>query len=499
MMTLQEAVSRVESLEEALSALSHAMGVLSVDGETVAPKRSVTGRARTMGYLSGLYYEQVAAPDLKEALQTILNAAAADPVSRRKAEVLWDDLEDTLILPKDEYVAFQTLLSEAGDAWHDAKEKSDYPLFAPYLEKLLAFQRHYAALKDSTRSAYDVLLDGYEKGMCMDTLDPFFALLQEKLTPVIQAVAEHPLPEPAFLRAIYPIERQRVFSDRVMELMGIDRACCAIGETEHPFTDGNNKWDVRITTHYFEDNAFDSLYSVVHEGGHAIYEMGVDDAYQFTTLAGGSCMSIHESQSRFYENLIGRSLPFCRALLPVMRDVFPEQLRGVTPEALYEAVNLSKPSLIRTMADELTYPMHIMIRYELEKRMLSGEVKVAELPALWNEYYRRYLGVTPACDREGVLQDSHWSGGAFGYFPSYALGSAYGVQMLENMERDVDVWGHVEKGDLSPVTQWLRERIHRHGQMLKPRELLQNALCGPFDPQKYVDYLTRKFTALYRL
>jgi carboxypeptidase Taq len=311
--------------------------------------------------------------------------------------------------------------------------------------------------------------------------------------------AARPQPRTDFLHRTYPVERQRAFSGRVMALMGLDRGRCGIAETEHPFTDGSNKWDVRITTHYHEDDLASSLYSVVHEGGHALYEMGVDDALQFTVLGGGSTMGIHESQSRFYENLIGRSEPFCRALFPIAAELFPEQLADVTEEEFYRAVNQSSPSLIRTEADELTYPMHILVRYEMERRMIGGEVSVKELPALWRELYREYLGVEVPSDREGILQDSHWSGGAFGYFPSYALGSAYGVQMLEAMEREVSVWDAVAAGDLSPVTAWLRERIHRHGKLLRPAELLRSAGVDPFRPECYTDYLKRKFTAIYGL
>ncbi len=284
-----------------------------------------------------------------------------------------------------------------------------------------------------------------------------------------------------------------------MQMMGIPRDRCGIAETEHPFTTNFNKWDVRITTNYAEMDVADSMYSVIHEGGHALYELGTADEIQFTTLASGASMGLQDSQCRFYENIIGRSLPFCRALLPLMQEVFPAQMKGVTAEMLYAAVNKSCPSLIRTMADELTYAQHIAIRYEMEKRMMNGDVKAAELPAMWNEMYKEYLGVTVPNNREGILQDVHWSGGMIGYFPSYALGSAYGVQMLSAMEKDFNPWSQVEKGDLSGVTAWLGEKIHRHGKLMTPPELLRNAIGTDFDPNCYVDYLVKKYSALYQL
>ncbi len=257
---------------------------------------------------------------------------------------------------------------------------------------------------------------------------------------------------------------------------------------------------MRITTHYHEDDPLLSLYSVVHEGGHALYELGTGEELQFTCLGGGSSMSIHESQSRFYENIIGRSEAFIRRIWPVICDIFPDETRPFSPEDAYRAANLVKPSLIRTQADEVTYPMHIMVRYDLEKALLDGTLRCADLPGAWAELYRKYLGIAPSCDREGVLQDSHWSGGMLGYFPSYALGSAYGAQMYEAMKKTVDVDAAVAAGDLAPVTAWLRERIHRHGRMMDPPEIIRGAFDGaPFDPECYIRYLTNKYTALYGL
>ena len=499
-MTKEQSIAKIRALEETTQALGHAMGILNVDGETVAPKESWRGRGRTLGALSGMYYNAVSDPEAIEAVQTVLaDREAYEPLLVRECEVLMEEMEDLVKIPRAEYVAYETLVSDASNVWHSAKVNSDYAAFAPYLEKVIDARRRFAAYLNPDKPAYDVLLDKYEKGVTMAELDGFFALLREKLTPVIRAVAERPQPDFPFLHAVYPVAQQRVFSDRVMDLMGMDRGRCAIGEVEHPFTSGMNRWDVRITTHYHEDAVLSSMYSVIHEGGHAIYEMGSGDELQFTCLAGGATMGIHESQSRFYENLIGRSRPFCEALLPLLRDCFPEQTKGLDAESLYRAVNLSSPSLIRTEADELTYAMHVMIRYELEKRMIAGEVKVADLPALWNGMYREYLGVEVPDDRRGVLQDSHWSTGLMGYFPSYALGSAYGAQMLRRMEGDIDVWGPVAKGDLSGVTGWLHERIHRYGRSLKPADILRNAFGAPFDPAYYIDYLTEKFTALYGL
>ena len=499
-MTLEQALAKMNELQTAQHAYNHAMGVLSLDGDTAAPSASARGRGETMGYLSGVTYQLLVNATVKEALETILaNKDAVTPVQYRQAELFKEDYDDSVRIPMEEYVEYSTLITQSNAVWHEAKEKNDYASFAPYLEKIIAFNRKFAAYKDDKRPAYDVLLDGYEKGASTQTLDPFFQLLREKLSPVIKAVADQPAPDAAFLQQTFPIADQRVFSDRLMQMMGIDRSRCGIAETEHPFTTNFNKWDVRITTNYSESDVADSMYSVIHEGGHALYELGTADEIQFTNLASGASMGLHESQSRFYENIIGRSLPFCKALLPVMQEVFPTQMKGVTADALYAAVNKSRPSLIRTQADELTYGQHIAIRYEMEKLMIGGDAKVDELPTLWNQMYKEYLGVIVPNDREGILQDVHWSGGMIGYFPSYALGSAYGVQMLAAMTKDFDPWADVEKGDLSRITGWLGDKIHRHGRLLTPPQLLRNAIGADFDPNCYVDYLIRKFTALYNL
>lgn len=499
-MTLEQAIEKMNEMEKAIYALNHAQAVLYTDGDTVAPKNSWKGRGRALAYLGELTYRQLVNPETGEILETILqHKDETDEVTYRRAEVLKEGYDDMHVLPMEEFVAWQELTNEAGTVWHDAKEQSDWSLFEPYLEKLVTARRRFTSLKAPEKPAYDVLLDEYEKGASMEMLDPFFRALREDLAPVIREVAAREKPVPAFLKTSWPVEKQRLFSEKIMVLEGIDPLNCTLGETEHPFTNGANKWDVRITTHYHEEDPFSSMYSVIHEGGHALYELNVRDDLQFTCLSGGTSMGVHESQSRFYENILGRSRAFCTPLLKILKEVFPEQTGVLTEEELYSAINLSKPSLIRTEADELTYPLHVMIRYEIEKAMIAGDLAVKDIPGEWNRLYREVLGVEVPDDRRGCLQDSHWSFGGMGYFPSYALGSAYGVQMLREMEKTVDVWGNVAKGDLSPVTAWLTEKIHQYGTLKKPQDLLPAAMGGPLDPSVYTGYLKKKFGELYGL
>ena len=286
---------------------------------------------------------------------------------------------------------------------------------------------------------------------------------------------------------------------RVMRRMGVDAAHCAMGESAHPFTTELYKGDVRITTHYNPRDMTSSLYSVVHESGHALYELHTADRLKYTVLAHGASMGVHESQSRFYENYLGRSLAFIRALWPDLTELFPSQLAGVSPEELYAAVNRAEPGLIRTEADELTYCLHILVRYRLEKRLMAGELAVKDLPEAWNRLMKDILGLDVPSNAQGCLQDIHWSCGDLGYFPSYALGSAYGAQMLRELKKSLDPDALMEAGDFGPVNAWLAEHIWQYGMEKQPGWLVENACGGPFDPACFAEYLEAKYTALYGL
>lgn len=496
---LADALNRLQDLQRKMYAFGAASSALYLDSVTVAPKDTAEGRGVALGILAGEEHKLFSAPEVGELLEFLgAHAAELDFPVRRQVEELTRSYQQLTRIPAEEYMEYAMLTNEASDIWHRAKEEDNFALFQPVLEKLVAFNRKFAGYYDSTKAPYDALLNEYERGVDTAYLDRFFASLRERIVPLIHAISEKEPIEDAFLNRTYPIEDQRKFSDYLMEVLGLDRGHCTIGETEHPFTLNFNNKDVRITTKYLENDVASSMYSVIHEGGHAKYELGIRDDLQYTCLAGGVSMGIHESQSRFYENLIGRSLPFIQAIYPKMQEIFPVQLQDVTAEQFYRAVNKAQPSLIRTEADELTYCLHVMVRYEIEKQLIGGTLAVKDVPETWNRLYKEYLGVDVPDDRRGCLQDSHWSGGSFGYFPSYALGSAYGAQMLKNMEKEIDVWGPVSRGDLSGVSAWLGEKIHQYGSLLEPADVLKNA-CGEFDPAVYADYLTEKYTAIYGL
>lgn len=498
--SVQQALTALRTLEQTQKAYDHALGVLYLDATTAAPSDTWEGRGKTMEIMSQITYDLLADPDNGELLSYLeAHAEELDAQAKREVEVIRKSYDQLHRIPADEYVAYSVLLNDAQAVWQKAKNTDDFASFAPYLEKIVEFNRKFAGYYNAERKPYDALLNEYEEGMSTETLDAFFAQLRETIVPLIARIkAAEPIDD-SFLYRHYPVEVQRKFSDYLMEVMGMDRSHCGIAETEHPYTTNFNNKDVRITTHYYEDNLVSSMFSVIHEGGHALYELGADDCYNYTALSGGVSMGIHESQSRFYENIIGRSEAFIHAIFPKAKELFPEQLADVDETAFYRAVNKAEPSLIRTEADELTYALHIMVRYEIEKQLMAGTLAVKDVPGEWKRLYREYLGVEVPNDTKGCLQDSHWSGGSIGYFPSYALGSAYGAQMLRKMEEDLgDIWTDVANGDLSKVTLWLKEKIHRHASFKKPGQLFEE-VCGKFDAKYYTDYLTEKYTKLYNL
>lgn len=478
--------------------------ILDFDGETVAPPLGATARAEAMGVLAeeehALTCSQ-AAQDMVAELTRAAEAGELDEQTATELAVFARDQREALALPADEVASWARLTSEANAVWHKAKADNDWATLAPYIDRIVEALKRQASYLDSTRDPYDVWLDQYERGMDTAAYDAFFSQVKETVVPLVHEIAEHDHEElPSFMTAHVPSSVQLQIARDLLELEGIDMEGCALACVEHPFSDGFAPGDVRVTTHIYENDAFNNVFSVMHEGGHAIYEANVDPAYAYTCLSSGTSMGIHESQSRFFENYIGRNHAFASPLLDVMRKRVPGVYTDVTPEALWRATNMARPGLIRMDADELTYPLHIMLRYDIERMLFAGEAKAADVPALWRSLTKDYLGLEVPDDTHGCLQDTHWSGGSFGYFPSYALGSAYGAQYLDAMKRDgVDVDAACAAGDLAPVRTWLREKIWRWGRCKDAPELIESACGAPFDATFYCTYLERKFRDRYSL
>ena len=395
-MEWKEALNAFKKHQEIMAAYGHVMGVTFLDASTAAPKGSYECRGKTMGILSQITYDLTADPKNGEILACLeANLEEVGPQTRREVEVARKNYDQLQRIPAEEYVAYTVMLNDAEAVWEKAKNESDFASFAPYLEQIVAYNKKFAHYYNPNLAPYDALLNEYEEGLNMETLDAFFAQLRNVIVPLVEKISHAQQIDDSFLSKHYPVEQQRKFSDYLMEVMGLDRNYCGIAESEHPFTTNFNNRDVRITTHYYENALASSMFSVIHEGGHALYELGCDDCYNNTNLSGGVSMGIHESQSRFYENIIGRSYEFISLIYPKLQELFPEQLAGVDAQMFYRAINKAEPSLIRTEADELTYALHIMVRYELEKRLMDGTLEVKDVPAAWNALYKEYLGVIP--------------------------------------------------------------------------------------------------------
>lgn len=489
----------IRAIEKKIYAYNYALSLIGVDEATTAPSESIAGRGEAVEVLSMELYGLIAGPQLAQ----LLEQAAQEPLDRQAAAEVRELRRTSELyakIPAAEYARDTRTFTLSQNAWHKAKAASDFAAFAPWLEQCVEARRRWAGYFAPGQDPYSVWLDRYQPGLTVQQADAFFAALRQSIVPLLAEIqARGDAPRTDFLAQAWPLDRQKELSAYLMQVMHLSPEHCVLGETEHPFTQSLYDGDVRITTHYRENDFVSSLYSVIHEGGHALYELHLDPRLRFTALAEGSCTSIHESQSRLFENYVGRSRGFLHFLWPELTRLFPQQLEGVTPDEFYRAVNRAQPGLIRTEADELTYPLHIMVRYELEQKLLNGTLAVRDLPAAWNAAYKEYLGVDVPDDAHGVLQDIHWSSGDFGYFPGYALGTAYAAQMVEQMKRAFDFDGCCARGELAPVLGWLEEHIWQYGKELEPDELIRSGCGGGFDPQIFTRYLTEKYRALYRL
>jgi carboxypeptidase Taq len=500
-MELNEALERYKKLQAKMAAYGHAMSLIYYDGVTGAPKGTAANRAQTLSVLSEEDYVISTGKETTDLLEYLdSHREELGEKDRRSVYLALKGIREMQKIPMDEYIEYQKLMVEADDIWHRAKETSDFELFRPVLEKVFEYTIRFARYCAPEKDVYDYCLDRYAEGLTTETCDMFFDALKEKLVPLLKRISEKPQISDECICGDFDEKAQEEFAYQLMKIIGLDTDHCGLATTEHPFTTSlGSHHDVRITTNYHRENVSYSMYSVIHEGGHALYDSGSEDELAYTNLDGGAAMNIHESQSRFYENILGRSRGFISYIYPVMCRYFPEQMANHTEDELYRAVNVVTPSLIRTEADEVTYCLHIMIRYELEKKLMHGQLQVRDLPSEWNRLYREYLGIEVPCDREGVLQDSHWSGGLIGYFPSYALGSAYGAQFLRRMKEDIDVEGCLREGNFAPINAWNRERIWIFGRSKTPEELLENTLAEKFDPFVYTDYLEKKYSEIYNL
>ena len=483
--------------------ISMAAAVLGWDQETYMPPGGSEARGMQLSTLSRLAHTKFTSPQIGELLAELEPEAANwDPDSdeARLIKVTRRDYDKATKVPSDFVAEVARVASEAQVAWREAKEKSDFSKFEPYLARIVELRRQYANFFAPYEHVYDPLLDDFEPGLKTADVQRIFDALRPQQVALIKAIAEKPQVDDSFLHQHYDEKKQWDFGVEVITKFGFDWERGRQDKSAHPFTTSFSVNDVRITTRIVPDFLGTGLFGTMHECGHALYEQGVDPVLERTPLGHGASLAIHESQSRLWENLVGRSRPFWEHFYPRLQEYFPAQLGNIDLETFYKGINKVEPSLIRTEADEATYNLHIMLRLELEIALMEGSVEVKDLPEVWNEKMREYLGVTPPDDAHGVLQDIHWSMGALGYFSTYALGNLISAQWWERMHEDIpNLDEQIRAGNFADLLGWLREHIHRHGAKFEPQELVKRVTGSEIDPAPYMRYLKTKYGEIYNL
>ena len=489
---VKEYLGKIEKINEAIN-------VLYWDMRTYMPKEGLESRSDVIEYLSGEVFSLTTSDQVKEYIDYFKDhSEGLNDTDKAMIRRMTKNYDETMKIPKDRYQAFVALCSRSESAWEEAKEKNDFNIFKPYLEKVINFEKEFIEYWGYEGNKYNTLLDKYEPGMTVEILDKLFGDLKVELINLLDTIRDTGIEiDSSMLSGNFETEAQKKLSHEVLEAMGFDLDKGRLDESMHPFTIEFSPSDIRLTTNYDEHELTYALYSSIHEGGHGIYEQNIDENLKGTGLRTGVSMGIHESQSRFYENLLGRSTEFLTYLLPVIKKYFP-QMKDVTIDEFYKAINKVTPSLIRTEADELTYSLHVIIRYEIEKAIFNDEVTIDELPELWNKKYKEYLGIEPKNDSEGILQDMHWSDGSFGYFPSYALGNIYGAQIMHKLLSDnPKILETLKDGNFKDINDLLKKYVHVHGSVYEPKELLKMITNEEVNIKYFVDYLKNKYLNIY--
>jgi carboxypeptidase Taq len=477
--------------------LGRAADVLGWDQRTMMPPQGGEARAEALATVSRLAHERFVSDEvgnLLEQLRPFEEKHDRDSDEASLIRVARRDWEKDRRVPSELAAELTRAGSRGQAAWIAARAANDFAAFLPYLKANLELKRRYIACFEPAESPYDVLLDDYEPGMKTAEVTEVFAVLRPALTEIVAAA---PRIEASFLRGDFPVERQEAFAREVVARLGFDDDAWRLDPTHHPFCVSFAHRDVRLTTRYRADD-LESVWSTLHEAGHGLYAHGIAGSLQRSVLAHAPSLGMNESQSRTWENLVGRSLPFWRYFYPRLQELFPEQLAGVELDAFWRAVNRAEPGLIRVDADETTYSLHIILRFELEQELVAGTLAPEDLPEAWKARMREFLGVDVPTDADGVLQDVHWSAGGIGYFPTYALGNVISLQIWEHVRRELpDLDAQLEAGELRSLGEWLRERIYRHGRKFTPKETLGRAIgTQELDPQPYLAYLRAKTESL---
>ena len=493
----------LEEFQEYLKKMNqyeHVLTLLYWDMKTCTPKLGQEGHVEALTHFSTEVFAMSTSEQMGEMLTELAKPAEYDAltdtwkfiVTRMKR-----DFDRNKRIPADLYKTYVQTQAEAGNIWVDAKEKSDFSLFAPYLQKMIDLTVEMAGYTDPGVEVYDALLNQYEEGMDSATIDGLFEALKKDLIPFVKEILAKQKPENPAFKGYFDPDGQRKVQDLLLDYIGFRRDAGSVGETEHPFTLNFSSRDVRLTNHYYENDPLSSIYSAVHEGGHAIFEQNVNPEYDNTVAGSCGYMGLHESQSRFYENILGRNKNFWLPIYDKLGELLPA-FQEIPLETFYQEINHVQNSFIRVNADEVTYCFHIILRYEMEKAIFRDHVAVNDLPSLWNQKMQDYLQITPADDARGILQDMHWSDGYFGYFPSYLLGSIYDGMLLDTLQEELgNVDELLKNGKIKDITAWLNQKVHWYGNTRKPKDAIK-AVCGKeISAEPLIRYFKEKYSEIY--
>jgi carboxypeptidase Taq len=500
---MTEKIDRLKSLENEAYDLEKSIGLLGWDQQTYMPAGAAEDRGDMIATLSSLLHARATSPEMGQLLEDLRSdEAGLDPDSdeARLIRKTRRDYEKEVKLPAQWVSEFARLTTLGHAAWEEARQKSDFAIFRPHLEKIVAMRRDYSQFFAPFAHVYDPQLDDFEPGMKTAEVQAIFNQVRPVQVALIKAISSQTAVDDSFLRKTFDEKAQWDFGVEVITRFGYDWIHGRQDKAVHPFTQSFGLDDVRITTRVEPQRLATGLFGTMHEAGHALYELGFDRSLRRTALADGASMAIHESQSRMWENLVGRSLPFWKFFYPRLQQVFASQLGNVDLMTFYRGINKVRPSYIRVEADEATYNLHIMLRLELEIALLEGSLAVADLPEAWNHKMQEYLGVVPPNHAQGVLQDVHWSGGMFGYFPTYALGNLVSAQLWEVIQKDLpNLEAQIIHGEFADLLGWLRKNVHRYGAKYEPQELVQKITGSKIDPQPYLRYLQAKYKEIYHI
>jgi len=480
--------------------LSHATGLMHWDTEIYLPKGASAMRSRQIATLSGIVHEQFTGTEMGRLLDTLVGDESLSPEEARNVELTKRDFDKEVKLSKDFVEKLSAAQSKAFVNWVKARKADDFAIFKDSLSHVVTLRREEASIRGIVDEPYDTLLDLYEPGLTTAELEPVFREARDGIVPLIRQISEHEQPDKTFLHTHYGKDAQWDFGIDILKAMGYDFDRGRQDVSAHPFTIKLSPTDVRVTTRIDENDFLNMTWSCIHEGGHALYEQGLPQDQYGLPLGQSASLAIHESLSRLWENHIGRSKVFWSHWLPKLKERFPDNLKGIDLDTFYRGINTIAPNLIRTEADELHYHLHVIIRYEIERACINGDLEVRDIAETWNRKYKEYMNVDVPSAADGVLQDVHWSHASFGYFPTYTLGSFYAAQFFSAAQSQLpDLESGVRAGDTGQLLKWLRENIHVHGRMYDPKDLCIRISGKPLDVRDYLNYARSKFSRIYAL